>query len=503
MRASAADVEGFRSALCRAAGWRFGDDKLPQLEEVLRSRLAAASAPTVAAYLDGVVSTPHELAEVARALTVSETYFFRDRGQFQALDALLRARAATSARRLRLLSAGCSTGDEAYSLAIAVREAIADLDAWSVSILGVDLNPAVLDKARKGVFTSWSLRDTTETFRHRYFRDQGGAHGLVDGVREMVTFEHHNLVRPGPGLWRADAFDIVFCRNMLMYLAPAAARDVVAGIARSLVPGGHLFVGHAENLRGLSHDFHLRHTHGTFYYERHASLQGGAVELGPPRPSTEQGPPGLAADTTWFEAIARASRRIETLSRGSADPTPWTRPTPPMPAGRRASTQPDLTPAMDLMKQERFHEALGLLLGAESAGEPDALLLRAMLLVSTGDAAGAERQCRQLLALDELNAGAHYIMAICREHAGDAPAAVEHSHAATYLDAQFAMPHLQLGRLARRAGDRVTAERELALALTLLDGEDAARIILFGGGFSRDGLLELCRGELAACGASP
>jgi chemotaxis protein methyltransferase CheR len=123
-----------------------------------------------------------------------------------------------------------------------------------------------------------------------------------------------------------------------------------------------------------------------------------------------------------------------------------------------------------------------------------------MLLVSTGDVRGAQSLCVELLAVDELNSSAHYIMALCCEHAGDVSEAIEHCQAAAYLDPDFAMPHLQLGRLARRAGDLSTACRELRLALDLIAREDTARILLFGAGFGRDGLRQLCEGEYRASG---
>jgi chemotaxis protein methyltransferase CheR len=105
------------------------------------------------------------------------------------------------------------------------------------------------------------------------------------------------------------------------------------------------------------------------------------------------------------------------------------------------------------------------------------------------------------VALDELNAGAHYVMALCREHAADAAAAIEHDRTAIYLDAGFAMPHLHLGLMARRAGDDDVARHEFSQALVLLAREDASRLLLFGGGFSRDALVALCRAELRVVGA--
>jgi chemotaxis protein methyltransferase CheR len=158
-----------------------------------------------------------------------------------------------------------------------------------------------------------------------------------------------------------------------------------------------------------------------------------------------------------------------------------------------------------MLRQERFADAMALLqtLPAASRTDTDAQLLRAVLLTNGGKLAEAEEVCQQILARDELHAGAHYLVALCREHAGERREAVEHDQAATYLDAGFAMPHLHLGLLARRSGDREQARTELERALTLLAQEDASRILLYGGGFSREALAELCRAELRTCGGEP
>jgi chemotaxis protein methyltransferase CheR len=136
----------------------------------------------------------------------------------------------------------------------------------------------------------------------------------------------------------------------------------------------------------------------------------------------------------------------------------------------------------------------------EEETDTDVLLLRAVLLLSSGDAVRAEEVCERVLALDELNAEAHYVKALCREHAGDPAAAANHDHYALYLDPTFAMPRLHLGLMAKRAGDAEGARRELARALALLAGEAGSRILLLGGGFGRDALLAFCRAELRACG---
>jgi chemotaxis protein methyltransferase CheR len=171
--------------------------------------------------------------------------------------------------------------------------------------------------------------------------------------------------------------------------------------------------------------------------------------------------------------------------------------TPPLPAL-------DLTVAIELVGKERFAEAMELLrtLPPESKADPDAQLLLAVLLTNAGDLREAEKICRHLLKLDELNAGAHYLMALCREHAGDYKAAIQHDEAAVYLDSAFAMPHLHRGLVAKRSADVVTAKRQLGQAVVLLAREDASRVLLFGGGFTREALTEFCRSELRACGGT-
>ena len=126
--------------------------------------------------------------------------------------------------------------------------------------------------------------------------------------------------------------------------------------------------------------------------------------------------------------------------------------------------------------------------------------MKAVLETHAGRVTEAEAACNELLAFDEMNAGAHYVLALCRENRGEPKGAMEHDRTAAYLDPTFAMPRLHLGIMARRAGDRDTARIELERALVLLQREDASRVILFGGGFQRQGLVTLCRAELVKVG---
>jgi chemotaxis protein methyltransferase CheR len=126
-----------------------------------------------------------------------------------------------------------------------------------------------------------------------------------------------------------------------------------------------------------------------------------------------------------------------------------------------------------------------------------------MLLAHGGQIAAAADACHRLLRSDEFNAGAHYVLALCRDNAGDHDGAAEHDRIAAYLDPTFAMPRLHLGLLARRAGERDAARRDLGQALVRLKREDPSRLLLFGGGFKREALIALCEAALVACGRRP
>jgi chemotaxis protein methyltransferase CheR len=503
---TSADTDRFRLVVARCLGLQFDDTRLGFLADVVRRRLEIGG-QTADAYLARLETAPpgDEIGALSQELTVPETYFFRHGEQYRAFSEVAlpdRLGAPSAARCLRILSAGCASGEEAYSLAMLVQEAAIDR-SWDVAILGIDVNPAMVSKAKRALFSEWALRETPADVRRRWFTPVGRDFELDDVVRAAVKFEARNLAQEDAQFWKPDTYDVVFFRNVLMYFTPETAQAVIARMGRALRAGGYLFLGHAETLRGLSSDFHLRHTHETFYYQRKNSVET-ATPSSPMTPSGELAPIAVAAveaTDTWIDAIRRATDRIEALASAPQSPASW-RERPP-----RIIAKPvwDLGVARELLREERFSEALDTMqrLPPESGRDPDVLLLQAALLTHRGRLAEAEDACRRLLDVDELSAGAHYLLALCREGARDHAGAVNHDQVAIYLDPDFAMPHLHLGLLARRAGDRAAAQKALGHALLLLKREDAARVLLFGGGFSRETLVGLCRTELVGCGGTP
>lgn len=505
------DVDRFRRLVATSLGLRVEADRLDWLADILRQRAQQRGFPSVGAYLGEMEAGGEggeEWRELANQLTVVETYFFRSPAQFRTLaNRVLPERLAlrNGRRPLRMLSAGCASGEEPYSLAITVREHFPHLQPEDVTITAFDINSRMLAQAAGARYTAWSLRDVPQELCRKYFQVNGKHYTLRSDIRTMVGLEERNLATPGETLWEIEQYDVIFCRNMVMYLTAEAARVAVERLRHALCPGGYLFLSPAETLRGVSNGFHLRQADDCFFYQKREgtdALEAGTDATHPPVPAA------ASLDISWVEAVRRSSQRVASLSQdlachgggvdGSAPATVTNK------AGRPAVPSQSLGAVLQLLQEERFQDALHLMhaLSAQTNEGLDAQLLRAVILTNCGDVASAEMECRTVLRRDELNASAHYVTALCREHLRDRQGALEHDRAAIYLDPAFAMPHLHLGLLAKSMGDTRAARQELQQAITLLEREDPSRILLLGGGFSREALLEFGRAQLGACGGT-
>ncbi|MEU4562328.1 protein-glutamate O-methyltransferase CheR [Actinoplanes sp. NPDC023936] len=461
----ATDLSRFWELLERRLGWTHTDQDGTQTAAVLSER-AAAHGLSERAYLTRLARSgwESETAALADALSITETYFFRHSDQFRVLrqEALPQRLAAREGQRvLRLISVGCSSGEEAYSLAIEAYRARPGSD-WIVAVTGVDASPRMLAKARGATYPEWSLRETPDDVRQRWFRRSGDEFRVTPEVAETVRFAEQNLAEEAPDLWQTGRYDVIFCRNVLMYLTPDIAGRLIRRLTDSLAPGGYLFLGHTDSLG--SHPQHLRvcHDGGTVYYRRD-------------EPEPDRSPRSTAA--------------------AAAAPSPSQR-TPPAPRRVETTAEEAYDRALGLLRDDRFADALALL--GDPAGIRE-LLLRGVLLAQSGRIGEARDAAHRLMEIGGPHPDAHHLLGVCHE-LDCADQAVGQYRLAAYLDPAFAMPRLRLGLLARRRGDDRGAVAHLEPALGLLAAEDEERIVLFGGGFGRLALTTLCRTELEACG---
>lgn len=211
-----------------------------------------------------------ELAAIIDILTVNETYFFREQNQLKAfIDEIIPEiyERNKEKKRIRIWSAGCSTGEEPYTIAILVLEKGIP-DNWDIDIVASDINQRVLQVARKGVYKKNSFRTTNNYFLLKYFEEeQGGNFKISDAVKNVVNFSYLNILDPFKVKFVGQV-DVIFCRNVFIYFDNAVRKRVVKNFYDRLVEGGYLLLGHAESLMNISTAFTLKHLKNDMVYQK-------------------------------------------------------------------------------------------------------------------------------------------------------------------------------------------------------------------------------------------
>ena len=282
MRAINSDLLGELSQwVGRTSALSFPPDLYRELEA--RMLLAARESghselePFIHQILDGSSGPPQNQSWL-RHLTVGETYFWREPQSFEALEQTvipLLVRARSGVRKLAFWSAGCSSGEEAYSLAIALTRAAPDLAGWQIRILATDLNEASLEKARAGRYKAWSFRNAPEWFRKDYFTTMSASQWEIrPEIRQMVEFRTQNLATSSDWIDRlVEGFDLILCRNVLMYFSVDRTETILEEFGRCLNPDGWLLVSASElSLAGLG-SFRSEVVSETYFHKKKVRSQ--------------------------------------------------------------------------------------------------------------------------------------------------------------------------------------------------------------------------------------
>ena len=261
-----------RDLVYECAGISLQESRADGLARKLEARLRILDLRSARDYLRYLRFDPSgsELEELIELIVIGETYFFRDYPQLQFLaEEVLPVIAAEKqeGKKLEVLSAGCATGEEPYTLAILLREILDDAAAWSLRIDGVDINRKALGKAREGVYTPHALRETPYAYRDRYFTRQDEAYILDPEVRKMVSFTRVNLFDPieMPGLF---SYDIVLCKNVLIYFDQHSAEQVLEHLYSVMKPGAFIFLGAAESVARRTGLFEMVRLGNSFAYRK-------------------------------------------------------------------------------------------------------------------------------------------------------------------------------------------------------------------------------------------
>lgn len=277
MTLSDKDFEVFRDFIYNHCGMYFHVSKKYFLDSRLTRRLEATGAPSLLAYMGLLKNGPgksDELLKLLDEITTNETCFFRNPPQLKALEnvflpEVVAAKGKIGFRKLRIWSAGSSSGEEAYTMAMILLEKRATiLKDWIIEIVGTDISETVIAQAREGVYNAYSVRNTPDFYKKKYFREEpGGRFVLSPDVKKLVSFSHLNLYEDAKMVFM-KSFDFIFCANVLIYFDLASKTKVVQHYYNNLQPYGYFFVGQSESLHGVNDKFKTVHFPGGFAYKK-------------------------------------------------------------------------------------------------------------------------------------------------------------------------------------------------------------------------------------------
>ena len=264
-----------RDLIYRISGIYQPEEKLYLLAARCARRMSVVNARTPAGYLEHLTVRPNsevELRLLLNEITIGETYMFRSPPQLDALQAvilpqMLQGKGKCGFKRLRLWSAGCSTGEEPYTLAMFLLEqSQKQLAGWTFDILATDINDRSLEAARDGIYGEYALRSTSELLRRKYFKPYDAKRlQVTDQLKSLIHFDRVNL-NDDSKMTFLKGMDLILCCNVLIYFDLASRRKVVQHFYSNLQHGGYLFLGHAESLYQVDDQFRLVHFPGTIGY---------------------------------------------------------------------------------------------------------------------------------------------------------------------------------------------------------------------------------------------
>ncbi|MGE5504270.1 MAG: CheR family methyltransferase [Actinomycetota bacterium] len=456
-----------KSLVIDTTGMAFYLDKDEDLARIVQERLAQLGLQGCAQYLELLTAANAAAAEEMDALvaelTIGETYFFRHKEQFDALrdiilpDVLDRNQAS---RRLRIWSAGCATGPEPYSLAIMLkREFGVRIAGWHISIVGTDINQKFLARAREGRYDEWAFRTMPDAIRAECFDKVGRQWQIRPEFKAFVSFQYHNLIKNRfPSLLDNIAgFDIIICRNVIIYFSRETIEELIPSFRETLVEGGWLVMGHAEPNQELFRDFRTINTPGAVLYQK-----APPASAEPPRPVVAAPvPPAPSAVVLPFPKA----------------PPPRPRPRPAAPPAASSVAAPRPVP-------------------------PPSGLAEVRELADRGQWEQAASCCDALLAVSTMDARVHFYRAMIHEQMGELESAEKALRRAIYLDRHFVLPHYHLGLFLLRRDDTVGASRSFRNVLSLLDRLDDAQAIVDGDDITGGQLRETVEMHLRLIGGS-
>ncbi|HEX9372300.1 MAG TPA: CheR family methyltransferase [Roseiflexaceae bacterium] len=460
------EFERLRHLLAGYSGVYLDAARRQQLEHALAQRLAATG-DDLAGYERRIASPDgrDELRRLAELMLNHETMFFRNGLHVRALRETLLPeihRCKPPGEPIRIWSAGCATGEEAYSLAIVALETFGRLLARPVDIWATDLSEPALEQARAGCYRGRSLQNLSADLLRRYFQPSGDGYCVGEVARSLTRFEPQNLLDPFP--LDALGVDIIFCQNVTIYFQLKTCRELIARFYECLPERGLLFLGFSETLWNISDNFRSREVAGAYVYYKE-TLESAAPSAEPrERRTLDPGDVrrrGTSSTRRDHQRSAGVSHDRSQVFHDHASPS---RP-------RGPHDQETLAQGHALLDRGQFDEALKMLghISPQSACAPQALTLAARAHADRGDLDLATAEVQRAIELDALNEEAYLLLGMIYGRQGQWPAAIQQLERARYLSAESALASFHLAEAYRQSGRADKAAREYRNTLRKLD----------------------------------
>jgi len=453
-------------------GLNFPRERYKELERGLISAARELKCSDVLACIGEILSaglSTEQIEILASHLTIGETYFYREHKSLDVfrnhiLPELINSR-KDNERKIRIWSAACSSGEEAYTIAIIIRELLKNIQDWNVTILASDINIRALKKAGHGIYTEWSFRHVPPGFKEKYFKKRADKkYEILPEIKEMVSFSFHNLIKDSyPSLHNnTNAMDVIFCRNAIMYLGLKERQEVVRRFYQSLSNGGWLFVSPAETSQQLFAQFVTLNFPGAILY-RKVPGQTKKTEIQPGIKKTGYQKPEQTPSVSMRRSVFRPGSESEATGRK-------------IPAsGSLKKVQPvqlqaTYKDALDNFINGRYQEAVATLeqLITQNKNINEATVLMAKAKANQGKLREALEWCEKALSMDKLNPPVHYLRATILLEQDKIEEARQALNRVIFLDHNFILAHYTLGNLAHLQGNRPAAVKHFTNALDLL-----------------------------------
>lgn len=491
------DLAPFKGLIKKTCGLSFDDIRSGSLEAGIKRRMSIKGIGSGDEYLDMLKADMEEFHCLISLLTVNETYFFREPAHFSIMngkvlpDMLARA---GGAEKIKILSAGCSTGEEPYTIVMAAMDKFGRGIGDFISVFGVDIDDKALDKARKGVFSSNSFRGGDDGLKEKYFESLGpGRYRIKDFVRDRVTFRKLNLLDDSYSD-ELEGLDIIFYRNVSIYFEAEIQEKIFSILAGLLREKGVMFVSSTETIFHNSGLLSLAELEGLYFFRKEAAAQ--PVRNAHRTHAWKRQKPAHSALLSGKPRVTAGAEHRTRIGAGKRPPVQQA-----VAAAEDGEKDGELfEAAVSAAKEKKYGQALKhlerlLLLDPSHAG---ACILKAGVLMNMKRLEDAEEACLRGLELDKWHAEAYLLLGLISRNRGDDKAALKRFKEALYISPSIWPAHYYMAEIYRSEGAAEKACREYEIVARLIgNGSGEHGFAFFSLSSGEKEIERLCRHNIA------